>query len=331
MTRLPEGRAILEIRHAVRAWFVARPGPVVVALSGGADSLALTAAAVAETPSVRALVVDHGLQPGSRDVADAAASAARVLGCIDATVLPVDVDGAGGMEAAARRARYRALDDARDGAHVLVAHTLDDQAETVLLGLARGSGPRSIAGMAEWDAPWGRPLLGVRRAVTRAACVELGLTPFEDPHNVDPDFTRVRLRLEALPLLEDILGGGVAPALARTAAQLREDSAVLDDLADDLLTRSRAGRELDVSTVADAPTALRRRAVRAWLHDVGAHALSDKQLRTIDGLLVDWRGQGGVAVGGGPAGARLVVRRRHGRLAAELEWSLRDSGRSGTV
>ncbi|WP_165839637.1 tRNA lysidine(34) synthetase TilS [Rhodococcus sp. Eu-32] len=319
---LPEGPAILEVRHAVRAWIRSRPGPIAVALSGGADSLALTAAAVAEASSVRALVVDHGLQPGSNDVADAAAATAVSLGCADATVLPVRVDRVGGMEAAARRARYAALDEARDGANVLVAHTLDDQAETVLLGLSRGSGPRSIAGMADWDEPWGRPLLGVRRSVTRAACEELGLTPFEDPHNVSSDFTRVRLRLEVLPLLEDVLGGGVAPAMARTAAQLREDAAVLDDLASELLASARAGDELDVTVVADRPAALRRRAVRVWLHEVGAHSLSDRQLRTIDDLIVRWRGQGGVAVGGGPAGARLVVQRRHGRLGAELEWSL---------
>lgn len=320
---LPEGRAILEIRHAVRAWLLRRPGPVAVALSGGADSLALTAATVAEATSVRALVVDHGLQSGSREVADAAAEAARALGCVEASVLSVVVDGDGGMEAAARRARYRALEQARAGASVLVAHTLDDQAETVLLGLARGSGPRSIAGMAEADPPWGRPLLGVRRAVTRAACAELGLVPHEDPQNNDTDFTRVRLRRDVLPLLEDALGGGVAPALARTAAQLQEDGAVLDALADDLLVSARVGSELDVTTLTPAPSSLRRRAVRTWLQEVGAKGLSDNQLRMIDGLITDWRGQGAVAVGGGAPGARLVVGRRHGRLAAELEWSLR--------
>ena len=104
---------------------------------------------------------------------------------------------------------------------MLLAHTLDDQAETVLLGLGRGSGARSIAGMRPYDPPWCRPLLGVRREVTHAACVELGLNVWHDPHNSDRRFTRSRLRSEVLPLMEEVLGGGVAEALARTATALR--------------------------------------------------------------------------------------------------------------
>lgn len=321
---LPEQPAILEVRHAVRRWLAARPGPVAVALSGGADSLALTAATVGETSGVIALVVDHGLQPGSDAVAATAAEQALALGCVDAKVLTVTVGAGGGMEAAARRARYDALDAARGGAAVLVAHTLDDQAETVLLGLSRGSGPRSIAGMAAWDCPWGRPLLGVRRSVTRQACVELGVAAFEDPHNSNPDFTRVRLRSEVLPLLEEVLGGGVAQALVRTAGQLREDVDVLDGVAADLLAGARVDDDLDVTTLTACPPALRRRVIRGWLLERGAKGLSDRQLRLIDDVIGEWRGQGGVAVGGGPTGARLVVTRRHGRLAIELEWSLRN-------
>lgn len=319
---LPELPAILEVRRAVRGWVATHPGPVAVALSGGADSLALTAAVVAESTDVEALVVDHGLQAGSAAVASAAAEHAIGLGCARARVLPVSVGSSGGMEAAARRARYAALDAARGAAAVLVAHTLDDQAETVLLGLARGSGPRSIAGMAAWDAPWGRPLLAVRRSVTREACRELGIEPFEDPQNSDPAFTRVRLRHEVLPLLEDVLGGGVAQALARTATQVREDSAVLDADAAALLSTARVDDEVDVTTLTDVEPAVRRRVLRLWLLGVGAKALSDKQLRLVDDLIGGWHGQGGVAVSGGPAGARLVVARRHGRLAPILEWSL---------
>ena len=180
-----------------------------VALSGGPDSLALTAVAAADRPTT-ALIVDHGLQVGSRAVADVAREQALTLGCVDAQVLCVEVGTTGGPEAAARTARYRALDAARGDAAVLLAHTLDDQAETVLLGLGRGSGARSIAGMRPHDPPWCRPLLGIRRAVTHAVCAELGLTPWHDPHNWDRRFTRVRLRTEVLPLLEDVLGGGVA-------------------------------------------------------------------------------------------------------------------------
>ena len=176
------------------------------------------------------VIVDHGLQPDSAAVAETARAQAVALGCVDAQVLCVQVGNDGGPEAAARAARYAALGAYRGGP-VLLAHTLDDQAETVLLGLGRGSGARSIAGMRPYDPPWCRPLLGVRRTTTHAACGELGLTAWQDPHNSDRRFTRSRLRLEVLPLLEDVLGGGVAEALARTATALREDTELIDALA----------------------------------------------------------------------------------------------------
>ncbi|WP_245719927.1 tRNA lysidine(34) synthetase TilS [Nocardia uniformis] len=318
--RLPETPAALETRRAVRDWLgtYAPNGVVAVGLSGGADSLALTAAAVVEAGAVDALVVDHGLQGGSAVVAAEAAATALRLGCRSARVLTVEVSGSGGMEAAARRARYAALDRARDGRPVLLGHTLDDQAETVLLGLARGSGSRSIQGMAAFADPWGRPLLGVRRAVTRQLCADLGVTPYDDPHNSSAEFTRVRLRAEVLPLLEEVLGGGVAAALARTAAQLREDGEVLDVLARNLLASACDGNGLLVETLATAEPALRRRTIRAWLLAGGAKALTDKHLRAVDALVTDWRGQGGVAVGGGSSGIRLVAGREHGRLVLSL-------------
>lgn len=318
MARLPETPAVLALRHAVRDW-LSRFGPaerrVAVALSGGADSLALTGAALAECAMVDALVVDHRLQRGSDEVAACAAATARSLGCRSVRVLPVEVSGPGGMEAAARAARYTALEAARDGLPVLLGHTLDDQAETVLLGLGRGSGARSIQGMAPYDEPWGRPLLGIRRETTRRFCADLGLTPYEDPHNSSPEFTRVRLRTEVLPLLEDVLGGTAALALARTAEQLREDNAVLDDLAEHLVRRAGAGSPtLACAVLAGAAPAVRRRAVRAWLLARGVRAVTGSHLRSIDELVVAWRGQGGVAVGGAGRGTRLVVVREHGRL-----------------
>lgn len=164
-----------------------------VALSGGADSLALTAVAAELLPTT-ALIVDHGLQPGSAAAAQTAQRQALALGCVGAEIIPVTVGTAGGPEAAARSARYAALETARAGAPVLIGHTLDDQAETVLLGLGRGSGPRSIAGIRPFDPPWCRPLLQLRRATTEAACAALGLTPWRDPHNDDRRFTRTRLR-----------------------------------------------------------------------------------------------------------------------------------------
>nr|WP_205266894.1 tRNA lysidine(34) synthetase TilS [Mycolicibacterium sphagni] len=282
-----------------------------VALSGGPDSVALTAAAAAALPTT-ALIVDHGLQAGSADGAEIARRQAHDLGCVDAQVLRVAVGTGGGPEAAARAARYAALGAARGDAPVLLAHTLDDQAETVLLGLGRGSGARSIAGMRAADPPWYRPLLGVRRAVTHDACVELGLTPWDDPHNHDARFTRVRLRTEVLPLLEDVLGGGVAEALARTAAALREDTDALDSLAEDAIDDD--DETVAVAALTALPTAVRRRVIRLWLLRGGAANLTDKQIRGVDALVTAWRGQGGVAVGSDLRQQRLFAGRRDGRL-----------------
>ncbi|MRH90447.1 tRNA lysidine(34) synthetase TilS [Nocardia sp. SYP-A9097] len=340
------------MRHAVRDWLgrFAPDGVVAVGLSGGADSLALTATAAVEAEVVDAYIVDHGLQDGSAEVAARAAEVALRLGCRSARVLTVEVGTEGGLEAAARRARYAALDAARfepyrgreqarsvlpgadsganslrPGMPVLLGHTLDDQAETVLLGLARGSGGRSIQGMTEYAEPWGRPLLGVRRNVTRQLCADLGLTPWEDPHNTAPEFTRVRLRTEVLPLLEEVLGGGVAAALARTAAQLREDGATLDALAENLLNSAIDGEALILETLTTVAPALRRRVIRAWLLGGGAKSLTDSNLRAVEALVTDWRGQGGVAVGGSVTGTRLVAAREHGRLI--LTHSEPDRGR----
>lgn len=287
---------------------------VAVACSGGADSLALAAATVHRARrldlAVHGLIVDHQLQPDSGAVAHAAAQALRRLGTTEVRVLRITVDGPGGPEAAARRARYAALRDAAPaGALVLLGHTLDDQAETVLLGLGRGSGPRSVAGMRELDPPWGRPLLGVRRAVTATACAALGLHPWADPHNADPRFQRVRVRTEVLPLLEDVLAGGVARALARTAEQLREDLDVLEGQACGLLTAARRGPDLDVAALAGAPGALRRRVLRRWLLDAGVAGLTDAHLRTADDLIGRWSGQGALRL---PGALELV--RVQGRL-----------------
>jgi tRNA(Ile)-lysidine synthase len=288
-----------------------------VGLSGGPDSLALTAVAAQLRPTT-ALIVDHGLQPDSAAIAESARAQAISLGCVQARVLRVEVGGTGGPEAAARAARYDALDSHRDGP-VLLAHTLDDQAETVLLGLGRGSGARSIAGMRPYDAPWCRPLLAVRRAVTHAACAELGLTAWQDPHNVDRRFTRVRLRTEVLPLLEDVLGGGVAEALARTASALREDTELIDAIAAEAAAGVSAGPELKTEALSALPAPVRRRVIRGWLLAGGAIGLTDKQIRAVDTLITAWRGQGGVAVGSTLRGQRLFAGRRDGLLALRHE------------
>ncbi|MEQ3552002.1 tRNA lysidine(34) synthetase TilS [Pseudonocardia nematodicida] len=227
-------QAVQRVRDAVRtAWGAlperVRAAPPVVGCSGGADSTALLLAVRSVVPGpVHAVVVDHGLQDGSAERSAALAERLRADG-VEATVRRVEVTGPGGIEAAARRVRRAALLAARPDPEspVLLGHTLDDQAETVLLGLGRGSGARSLAGMRAWSQPWLRPLLGLRRAATVVACAEAGFPVWDDPHNTDPRFARSRLRYEILPLLEDVLGGGVTAALGRTAAQLRDDDDAL--------------------------------------------------------------------------------------------------------
>jgi len=289
-------------------------GELFVAVSGGADSLALAEAAAhvggRRDLRVCALVVDHRLQPGSDEVAERAAEEALRLGAHAAKVLPVTVTGPGGPEAAARKARYAALrEHVGEGSLVLLGHTLDDQAETVLLGLGRGSGARSLAGMRPLEVPWARPLLSTPRAVTRAACDELGVRPWEDPHNADPRFRRVRVRREVLPLLEDVLAGGVAEALARTARQLREDCDALDSIAKDVHDRAYEGETLRVDVLERAPSPVRRRVLRTWLLRGGARELTDAHLRSVDDLVGRWRGQGGVFLPGG-----VEARRTHEKL-----------------
>ncbi len=291
-----------------------------VALSGGPDSLALTAAAVRAGLDVEALIVDHGLQPQSAQVAATAAQAATSLGA-QATVLPVVVGTVGGLEAAARSARYLALDRARDGRPVLLGHTLDDQAETVLLGLGRGSGPASLSGMRAWRDPWGRPLLGLRRSDTVAACAQWGLSPVTDPHNSDPRFTRVRVRTEVLPLMEEVLGGGVATALARTADLLDDDNRLLDALAAQLFVECASTDGLTVEPLVSAPAALRTRVLRRWVTELQARpdgGVPFAVVAALDALITDWHGQGAIAVGGDPT-VRLIVERIGDRLQAGTE------------
>ncbi|MGI8693752.1 MAG: tRNA lysidine(34) synthetase TilS [Geodermatophilaceae bacterium] len=307
--------AVAEVRAAVRtALGLTEPGaPVTVACSGGADSIALAAAVAFEAARVGidagAVTVDHGLQPGSDDRAATVAAVLRGIGLDPVTVATVVVDGPGGPEAAARRARYAALESTQSerGGWVALGHTLDDQAETVLIGLGRGSGPRSLAGMSAARFPWLRPLLPVRRATTRAACVAEGLPVWDDPHNSDPAYTRVRVRHELLPLMDDVLNGGVAAALARTADLLREDCDALDVIVADLAVDGLRDAAPDVDVFAGLHPAVRRRLLRLWL--AGVVGLTAAHLGAVDALLVDWHGQGEVALPGG-----WEVYRASGRL-----------------
>jgi tRNA(Ile)-lysidine synthetase, N-terminal domain len=313
--------AVADVRRAVRECLGDLPGGalVLVACSGGADSLALAAATgfVAPRLGLRAglLTVDHGLQEGSAERARDVAALAPRLGLDPAEVLTVTVGRQGGPEAAARDARYAALAAAADrlgAAAVLLGHTLDDQAETVLLRLARGSGTRSLAGMPAVFGRYRRPLLGLRRRRTAEACAALGLDPWQDPHNADPAFARARVRHRALPALEDTLGPGVAEALARTARLCADDADALDVWAERVRARAAAeGGGLAVDVLAAEPPAVRRRVIQRAAVAAGARAsaLAAVHIEQVDRLITGWRGQRRVELPGG-----VSVLRRCGTL-----------------
>ncbi|MEU5608320.1 tRNA lysidine(34) synthetase TilS [Streptomyces sparsogenes] len=325
---------------------------VLVACSGGADSMALASALAFEAPKLglRAggVTVDHGLQAGSDARAAEVAERLRLLGLEPVESVAVSVGREGGPEAAARDARYAALDAAaeRHGAvAVLLGHTRDDQAETVLLGLARGSGIRSLSGMAQVSGAHGRyrrPFLRLDRQTVRRACLAQSLPVWDDPHNVDPAYTRSRVRHEALPVLEKALGKGVVEALARTAQLSRDDADALDawaaraeaEVRTDLppagapAATASAGQaptgtagaapapgadlvELDAVGLHALPTAVRRRVLRRAAIAAGAPAgsLFARHIEEVDRLITGWRGQRPLNLPG-----RVEVRREGGRL-----------------
>ncbi|MFI6770955.1 tRNA lysidine(34) synthetase TilS [Streptomyces sp. NPDC050355] len=298
------------------------PPLVLVACSGGADSMALASALAFEAPKlgVRAggVTIDHGLQEGSDLRAAEVALRLRALRLDPVEVVAVTVGREGGPEAAARDARYAALDataERHGAAAILLGHTRDDQAETVLLGLARGSGTRSLSGMAAssgTDGRYRRPFLDVDRQTARKACLIQSLPVWDDPHNTDPAYTRSRLRHEGLPALEKALGKGVVEALARTAQLSRDDADALDAWAaaaegtvlDDSGT-------LDVAALFALPPAVRRRVLRRAVIAAGSPAgsLFARHIEEVDRLITAWRGQGAINLPG-----RVGVRRQGGRL-----------------
>jgi tRNA(Ile)-lysidine synthase len=221
----------------------------------------------------------------------------RGLGVPDARAVTVSVGAAGGPEAAARAARYAALDrvaSEQAASAVLLGHTRDDQAETVLLGLARGSGARSLSGMPARSGVYRRPLLDLSRADTEAACRHEGIEFWQDPHNLDPSYARVRVRRAVLPVLERELGPGVADALARTARLLRDDADALDGLAQAALDRAREGADgLEVAALLAEPPAVRRRALRLAALESGCPGteLFLVHVDAMDALVVSWHGQ----------------------------------------
>ena len=351
------GPHVLRIRHALEAWHTtwnSLPASeqakgdglgfsCLIGCSGGADSLCLVGCAVKQGWRVHAVVIDHGLQAGSADVATRAAHVCQALG---ATAEVVKVSPREATEAAAREERYRALGQVaqeRGGLPVLVAHTGDDQAESLLLGLARGAGLGSIAGMPPIlfhhpavDAgatALGRPLLAVRRDNTIGACAELGITPWHDPTNTSGDNLRSRVRTQLIPQIRSVLGEAAVDNAIATAAMTRTDEDYLARQAAEALKEcephdasidnpgSSDSTSLDITTYLRQPRALRGRIIKQWLqHRAGP--LTRAHVTAIDALATQWHGQGGVAIPWArtpaPPGRVLVVRRHDElRLTAE--------------
>jgi len=282
---------------------------VLVALSGGQDSLALAAAVAFEAPraglQAGAIIIDHNLQPGSADVAARAAEQARDLGLEPVIIEQVSVSGRGGMEATARQARYAAFERvalAQNTAAILLGHTRDDQAETVILGLVRGSGATSLSGMAAINGIYHRPLLSLPRKTTLQACLDQGLEPWHDPHNDDPQFLRVRVRKTVLPTLERELGPGITEALARSAEQSREDAEALDDivtmLIDEVIEPAEGGIALSVVGLAEQSAAIRNRMIRRLVRTEFDASLSREHTLAVARLVSDWHGQDALHLSG---------------------------------
>ena len=288
---------------------------IAVGVSGGADSVALLKAAIHVgkelTLNVHAVIIDHQLQTNSAQVANQTQALATKLGAEHVEVIKVNVktgSGSGGIEAAARNARRAAFENyaaQKNVVAVLLGHTLEDQAETVLLGLARGSGARSLSGMRMVDGLYRRPFLHLSRHLVRNTVSDL--PTYEDPHNSDSSFARVRVRNQVLPVLEKELGPGVTEALARTADMLRDDADALDSYAQMIL----AADDVSVTTLEVLPVAVRTRVLRQLAIDGGVlvNDLSRDHVRSIDQLITNWKGQGPLNLPG-----QVNVKRESGKL-----------------
>jgi tRNA(Ile)-lysidine synthase len=311
--------AVPAVRNAVRTWLenYEAGDTVLVAVSGGADSLALAHALSIEAKefviTVIGVTIDHQLQEQSGAQAEKVKEQLKNFG-LDCIIRKVNVDLKNGLEASARKARYEALQEVaheQRAVAVFLGHTRDDQAETVLLGLARGSGTRSLSGMAHHNGVYVRPLLEITRVQNEQYCEEMKLQYWNDPHNENPDFSRVRVRNEALPVLEKSIGPGIAEALARSAHLLRDDADALDHWA------KREEIHLDLSDMDCAhletlPRAIRTRVIRAAIYGAGAPAgmVTLEHVSAVEALISAWSGQGALNLPGG-----VKVERISGRLS----------------
>jgi tRNA(Ile)-lysidine synthase len=312
--------ALLDLRNAVRPFLenLTAGDSAIVAVSGGADSLALAYALIKEAPNLAitliAVTIDHQLQTGSGEQAKKVQEQLKSMGYQEVIVEKVSVVEKSGVEADARTARYAALDSiahAYGASQIFLGHTRDDQAETVLLGLARGSGTRSLSGMATVNGKYARPFLQLTRSQTVAACDEAAITPWNDPHNANEKFSRVRVRNKVMPVMEEEIGPGIAAALARSAAILRDDADALDEMAQAVISRVDLS-DLDCAALAELPRAIRSRILRAAIYAAGAPSgsVSADHLSGVEALVTSWRGQGEASLPGG-----VKVTRISGRLS----------------
>ena len=307
------------IRNAVRPWLekLEAGDLVCIAVSGGADSLALAYALSLEAPKLaiqlHAVTVDHQLQSTSAAQAATVVVQMKSLG-IETTVAKVSVEITEGLEASARKARYAALDsvgDTLNAVAIFLGHTRDDQAETVLLGLARGSGTRSLSGMAPHQGKYIRPLLSITREQTEKLCNEVSLDAWQDPHNKDAEFARVRVRTVAIPTLEKTIGPGISEALARSADLLRHDADALDAWAEREI-RHLDLADLECEHLSQLPRAIRSRIIRMAIYAAGAPSgsISAEHVASVEALIMGWSGQGPSHLPGG-----VKVERFSGRLS----------------
>ena len=316
--------AIVAIRNAVTPHLsrLEAGDRVLVAVSGGADSLALASAILRESEEFAitpiAVTVDHQLQSGSGDQAKKVEGQLKEMGYEKVICKKVVVTTESGLEAGARDARYQALSacaEEEKAAKVFLGHTRDDQAETVLLGLARGSGTRSLSGMAIENGIYIRPLLGITRSETVAACTEIGIEPWNDPHNGNTEFSRVRVRNEVLPIMEEKIGPGIAAALSRSAAILRDDADALDAIAQTEISQLDLN-SLDCHRLSSLARAIRSRVLRAALYAAGAPSgsITADHLAAVEALVTSWHGQGAISLPGG-----VKVERISGRLSLSAQ------------
>ena len=313
--------ALVEVRSAVRQHLatLSAGDRILVAVSGGADSLALAGALLVESKELLitciGVTIDHQLQDGSDIQARKVANQLERIGFSEVISQEVTVDQSAGLESGARDARYAALHaiaDQRGAIQIYLGHTRDDQAESVLLGLARGSGARSLSGMAVVNGKIIRPLLSVTREVTEQACKDLGLDAWSDPHNFNAEFSRVRVRTQVLPVMEKEIGPGIAEALARTASLLRDDADALDQLTE----KTAQGHDLaslEIEFLTGLPKAIRTRLIRRAIYAQGAPmgSVTADHVSAVEALVTSWHGQGEISLPGGVKVARIS-----GRLSA---------------